>query len=116
MNGKLRIALLSVAIVSSPVWAAGDHAGHASGGQTPTQPTAGDSAMSEGEVRKVDKEAGKLTLKHGELKNLQMPAMTMVFRVKDPAMLDKVKVGDKVNFVAEKIGGQFTVTRIEPKG
>ena len=74
---------------------------------------AGAQSMSEGEVRKVDKDAGKLTLKHGPISNLDMPAMTMVFRVKDAAMLDAVKRGDKVKFVAESIGGQIVVTRIE---
>ena len=71
--------------------------------------------MTEGEVRKIDKEQGKITLKHGEIKNLDMPGMTMVFKVKDAAMLDKVKEGDKVGFTAEKIGGAFTVTGIETK-
>lgn len=71
--------------------------------------------MSEGEVRKVDTDAKKITIKHGELKNLGMPPMTMVFQVSDPAMLDKVKQGDKVTFVAEKVGGQFTVTQIQPQ-
>lgn len=70
-------------------------------------------AMSEGEVRKVDKDAKKITIKHGPLQNLDMPAMTMVFQVKDPAMLEQVKEGDKVKFTAEKIGGAFTVTGIE---
>lgn len=69
--------------------------------------------LSEAEVRKVDKEASKLTLKHGPLLNLDMPAMTMVFRVSNPAFLDAVKVGDKVLFNVEKVGGQFTVTHIE---
>jgi Cu/Ag efflux protein CusF len=69
--------------------------------------------MSDGEIKKVDKEAGKLTIKHGELKNLGMPGMTMVFKAKDAAMLDKVKEGDKVRFVAEKVGGALTVTSIE---
>lgn len=69
--------------------------------------------MSEGEVRKVNKDTQKITLRHGELKNLGMPPMTMVFRVSDPAYLDKVKVGDKVRFVAEKVDGLFTVTRID---
>src|SRR5574341_1894101 len=68
----------------------------------------------EGEVRKVDKDAKKITLKHGPIQNLDMPAMTMVFQVKDPAMLEKVKAGDKVKFTAEKLGGAFTVTKIEP--
>jgi len=72
------------------------------------------SAMAEAEVRKVDKDAAKITLKHGEIKNLEMPAMTMVFQVKDKAMLDKVKAGDKVRFAADKVGGAFTITQIEP--
>ncbi len=70
-------------------------------------------ALTDGEVRKVDKETRKITLKHGPIQNLDMPAMTMVFQVKDPAMLDQVKAGDKIKFEAEKIGGAFTVTRIE---
>lgn len=70
--------------------------------------------MSEGEVRKVDKQGKKITLKHGPLKNLDMPPMTMVFQVTDAAMLDKVKVGDKVRFVATNPGGKFTVTEIQP--
>ena len=70
--------------------------------------------MVDGEVRKVDKDARKITLRHREIKKLDMPAMTMVFRVKDPALLDKVKVGDKVKFKAEGTGGAFTVTEIEP--
>ena len=70
--------------------------------------------LSEGEVRKVDKDAKKITLRHGPLTNLDMPAMTMVFQVKDPAMLEQVKVGDKVKFQAEKLGGAFTITKLEP--
>jgi Cu(I)/Ag(I) efflux system protein CusF len=69
----------------------------------------------EGEVRKVDKEAGKITLKHGEIKNLDMPGMTMAFQVKDPAMLDAVKVGDQVSFTVDKIQGAYTVFSIEPR-
>src|SRR6478735_2673940 len=72
-----------------------------------------DTPMSEGEVRKIDKEAGKLTIKHGPLLNLDMPAMTMVFRVKDAAMLDQTKAGDRIRFVAEKDGGTYTVVRLE---
>jgi Cu/Ag efflux protein CusF len=70
--------------------------------------------MTEAEVRKVDKDAGKLTLKHGAIPNLEMPPMTMVFRVNEPGMLDAVKAGDKVSFQADKINGQYVVTRIEP--
>ena len=69
--------------------------------------------LSEGEVRKIDKDANKITIRHGPLKNLDMPGMTMVFQVKDPAMLDQVKSGDKVKFVAEQTGGAFIVTHIE---
>ena len=71
-------------------------------------------ALTDGEVRKVDKDARKITLKHGPIRNLDMPAMTMVFQVKDPAMLEQVKAGDKVKFQAEKLGGAFTVTHIVP--
>ncbi len=69
--------------------------------------------LAEGEVRKVDKEAKKLTIRHGPIPNLEMPAMSMVFQVKDPAMLDQVKAGDKIRFQAEKVGAQYTVTHIE---
>src|SRR5688500_8653413 len=69
--------------------------------------------LSEGEVRKVDKDAKKITIKHGPLANLDMPAMTMVFQVRDPAMLEQVKAGDKVRFQAEKVGGAFTITKLE---
>ncbi len=70
--------------------------------------------MAHGEVRKVDKDAKKITIKHGPLQKLDMPAMTMVFQVKDPAMLDQVKAGDKIKFDAEKIGSAYTVVKIEP--
>lgn len=72
-----------------------------------------DASMTEGEVRKIDKEARKITLKHGEIKNLQMPRMTMVFEVKDPSILDSVKTGDKVRFMAEDMNGSLVVTRLE---
>ena len=77
---------------------------------TAAAPSAG---MTDGEIRNVDKDAKKITIKHGPIQNLDMPPMTMVFQVKDPAMLETVKAGDKVNVAAEKVGGQITVTRIE---
>lgn len=81
------------------------------------EPAKGDSmkktAMSDGEVRKIDKEQGKITLKHGELQNLGMPSMTMVFKMKDPSLLDKLSVGDSVQFVADRVDGALTVTAIE---
>ena len=70
--------------------------------------------MTEGEIRKVDVKTKKVTIKHGAIKNLDMPGMTMVFQVKDPAMLNKVKVGDKIRFTAEKSGGAIMVTDIQP--
>ena len=78
-----------------------------------TTPAAKASEMTDGEIRKVDTENKKITIKHGEIKNLDMPGMTMVFQVKDPAMLDKVKAGDKVKFRADKIGGAIVVTDIQ---
>lgn len=66
-----------------------------------------------GEVKKVDKDAGKMTIKHAALANLNMPAMTMVFKVKDAAMLEKVKAGDKINFAAERANGAITVTQLD---
>lgn len=68
----------------------------------------------EGEVRKVDLSAGKITLKHGEIKNMEMPPMTMVFKVQDPALLSQVKAGDKVRFTVDKIKGAYTVLTLEP--
>lgn len=70
--------------------------------------------LSEGVVRKVDRAQGKLTIKHGPLENLGMPAMTMIFRATDPALLDRVQPGDKVKFRAEQINGVLSVSEIEP--
>jgi Cu(I)/Ag(I) efflux system periplasmic protein CusF len=78
-----------------------------------TSGTAGTADMAEGEVRKVDMTSKKITLKHGEIKSMDMPPMTMVFQVKDAAMLEKVKAGDKVRFKAEKSGGAMVVTEIQ---
>ena len=69
--------------------------------------------MADGEVRKVDKENKKITLKHGVIKNLDMPGMTMVFGIKDAAMLDNLKAGDKVKFKAEQTGTAISVTDIQ---
>jgi Cu/Ag efflux protein CusF len=69
--------------------------------------------LSEGAILKVDNDAGKLTVKHGPLNNLGMPAMTMAFKVQDPAMLDQVKVGQQVRFRVERANGGFTITKLE---
>ncbi|MDM0002015.1 copper-binding protein [Variovorax sp. J22P240] len=69
--------------------------------------------LSNGEVRKVDKENARITLKHGPLNNLEMPGMTMVFKVSDNALLDTVQTGDKVRFRAEMVDGKIVVTKLE---
>ncbi len=70
-------------------------------------------SMTDGEVRKVDLATGKVTLKHGEIKHMDMPGMTMVFTATDNALLTGLKVGDKVKFMAENANGQMLVTGIE---
>ncbi len=71
-------------------------------------------SLTDGEVRKIDKEAGKLTIRHGEIKHLEMPPMTMVFVAKDKSLLDHVKAGDKVRFIVVHENGQMIVTDIQP--
>ena len=88
-------------------------AAFATGDQTNSPATVSADAVTQGEVRKIDKDANKITIKHHEIKNLGMPAMTMVFAAKEPAMLDKAKVGDNVQFIAERANGVITVTSIE---
>jgi Cu(I)/Ag(I) efflux system protein CusF len=76
--------------------------------------TVAQAPMVNGQVTKIDEAAGKITLRHGPIKKLEMnEGMTMVFRVQDPAMLKQVKVGDKIKFDADRINGQITVTKIE---
>lgn len=93
MYKKIVTIALASALFSLPAWADGD--------------------MVKAEVVKVDKPAGKITLKHGPIKNLDMDAMTMVFRVADPAMLDKFKAGDKIEFEADRVNGAITVTKMD---
>ncbi len=73
-----------------------------------------DPVMSDGVIRKIDQSLKKITIKHGEIKNLDMPGMTMVFQVKDEALLNKVKPGDAVKFHVEKQDGALVITEIEP--
>ena len=105
--------LLAATVASSPALSQGssEHQSHHAAGPATTSSAA---AMSDGEVRKVDQEQRKITLRHGPIPNLDMPPMTMVFKAADPAMVDRIKAGDKVRFSAEKVGGEYTVTRIEP--
>jgi len=88
----------------------------APGSHAPAQPPAATSAgseMTEAEVRKVDKAAKKITLKHGAIKNLDMPPMTMVFQVKDAALLEQLQPGDKVRFTADQVDGAYRVLSLE---
>lgn len=114
---KLKAFLVITATLAGSATAyAASHAGAPIGGTTNTQKSsiaAVPADMTEGEIRKVDLDNKKITIKHGAIKNLDMPGMTMVFQVKDPAMLDKVKAGDKVRFSAEKAGGAIVVTDIQ---
>jgi Cu/Ag efflux protein CusF len=71
------------------------------------------SALTDGEVRKVEKDTGKITIRHGAIVNLDMPPMTMVFQVSDPTLLDTVQAGDQIRFAAEKLGGAYTVTLLQ---
>ena len=69
--------------------------------------------LTAGEVKKVDREAKKVTIRHGPIENLKMPPMTMVFRVKDPAMLEGLEPGAKIRFRAEEADGGYLVTRLQ---
>ena len=102
LSAAAALAHAQPAPAASPV----DHAAHHGASTAAPQ--------SDGEVRKVDKAQGKLTLRHGPLENLSMPGMTMVFKVADPKMLDNLKEGDKVKFTAEKVNGTYTVTALQP--
>ena len=112
MRSRL-LALISIAclLFAPGSYAAGDSSAD---NATGTASTESGKAMTSGVVKKVDKGAGKVTISHGPLENLGMPKkMTMVFHVKDPAMLDRLKEGDKILFVAEKVDGAFTVMSFE---
>lgn len=100
-----------VTLGAAPVQAAGDHAGH---GMAMQATASTEMQMVDGVVKKVDKSAGKVTLSHGPLTNLSMPAMTMVFRVKDASWLDQMKAGYKIRFMADNVNGAVTVVHFEP--
>ena len=109
---KLTAAFAALAIAftgASFAQTTGDHSTHHAALAAPQA----SAPMAEGEVRKIDKEQGKVTLRHGPIANLEMPGMTMVFKVADPKMLDNLKEGDKVKFSADRLNGAITVTAIE---
>ena len=111
---KSLISTAAIALVSAlPLVAAAQAAATPAGGADLVVAQASTADMTDGEIRKVDKDTKKITIKHGEIKNLDMPGMTMLFQVKDTAMLDMVKPGDNVKFKAEKLGGGIVVTEIQ---
>ena len=112
MKFLLAVAPLLAFVAVNPVFAAGENAAH-DHAHAGTPADTAKAAPSEGTVKKVDKAAGKITIKHGPLANLGMPPMTMAFAVGDPAMLDKVKAGDEVRFTADQVGDALTVTELE---
>ena len=99
------------ALAQSPAAAAADsHSSHYPAAAASTTPQA---ELSEGEITRWDPRTLRLTLKHGEIKNLEMPPMTMVFRVADASVVGDLKPGDKVRFRAEQVSGAYHVQRIE---
>ena len=113
--------LSSIAILGMLAWGSGHALAQASADPSALHGTAaaavgadGSQELSEGEVTRWDARSGKITLRHGELKNLGMPPMTMVFTLRDPAQAGPIKVGDKLRFRAEQVNGAFIVTRVEP--
>lgn len=101
---------LAAALAFAAVPALGQHHHHAHGAAA----SQAVSDKAEGTVKKVDKSGGKLTIAHGPLPEIGMPAMTMAFPVRNPELLDKVKTGDRIRFQAEQAGGNITVTAVEP--
>lgn len=83
--------------------------------QTANSAVVSDASVSQGEIKKVDADAGKVTIKHGELKNINMGAMTMVFEVADKSVLSQLKAGDAITFIADNTGGQLTARDVKLK-
>lgn len=107
-------ALLLAVALQLPHLALAQHAGHDASHATPAaQSPTNALPWAEAEVRRVDAAAGKISLRHGEIKNLDMPPMSMVFQLSDPSRLSALKAGDKVRFTADKLNGAYTVLQIE---
>lgn len=105
--------ILSAALLSPWATHAAQHAMDALEVPVAAGPVA-EQPLAEGEVRRINRENGRLTIKHGEIANLDIPPMTMNFHVVDAAMLELVQPGDKIRFAVEKIEGKYTVVRLEP--
>lgn len=112
MKALITVSLIAFSTLGAvSAQAASDHAGHAMA--SPSAASA-EMQMIDAQVKKVDKAAGKVTLSHGPLTNLNMPAMTMVLKVSNVAWLDQMKTGDKIRFMAENVNGAITVVHFEP--
>jgi Cu(I)/Ag(I) efflux system periplasmic protein CusF len=116
MKNTLKMSAIVIALLGTGAAYANDHTVHV-GGQGHTHETEAKGAvqaeMADGEIRKINKNTGKITVKHGEIKSVEMPPMTMVFGVADKAMLEGLKEGDKVKFNVKQEGSNYTVTEIK---
>jgi len=109
INHTFSAILFGLALGTSALAADHGQNGHAMPAEQAMAPV-----WADGTVKKVNADAGKVTISHGPLASLDMPAMTMVFRVSDPAMLDQMKPGNRIRFVVERRGGALTVTALQP--
>jgi Cu(I)/Ag(I) efflux system protein CusF len=116
MKNAFKASALLVAMLSTSAVFAANHAGghsHDHGGTKAVKETGAIAELADGEIRKINKTTGKITVKHGEIKSVDMPPMTMVFGVADKAMLDGLSEGDKVKFNVKQEGSNYTVTEIK---
>ena len=111
LAASLLVLVAGPALAQAPAGAAADS--HSSHHPSATASPAPQAELSEGEITRWDPRTLRLTLKHGEIKNLEMPPMTMVFRVADAGVVGDLKPGDKVRFRAEQANGAYHVQRIE---
>lgn len=111
MKALIAASLITISIFGAvSVHAAGQDAGHA---MAASSGSSGEIQMISGEIKKVDKASGKVTVSHGPLTNLNMPAMTMVFKVANAAWVEQMKAGDRIRFIADDVNGVLTLVRFE---
>ncbi|WP_370263676.1 copper-binding protein [Limnobacter sp.] len=118
MKKTIQLSITTLALLTGGVAFAGNHAGghshdHGAAGAKAADAKPASAELADAEVRKINKSTGKITLKHGEIKSVAMPPMTMVFAVEDKAMLEGLKEGDKVKFDVKQEGTNYTVTTLQ---
>ena len=120
MKNTLKLSAITLALLGASAAYAADHTVHVIENENrmkaETEAKAKAAAqveLADGEIRKINKNTGKITVKHGEIKSVEMPPMTMVFGVADKAMLEGLKEGDKVKFNVKQEGSNYTVTEIK---